>query len=182
MPNFAGNQSSASGSTLVRPQRRSSSSPSLLSESSESDDWGVTGLGVRGVASQSLPSVRQLSGAATGVFSGEGKGGTGGGLTVFVGVGAAFATGLGLDGGFVGLASEVGVTGASGAGGFETLQPILGLGNVSQSAASSRATEGPRVEWCVCVVERGRPFVRRAQYKSGQLNLLKVFLVSYPAS
>ena len=187
MPNFAGNQSSASGSTLVRPQRRSSSSPSLLSESSESDDWGVTGLGVRGVASQSLPSVRQLSGAATGVFcSGDFccKGGTGGGLTVFVGVGAATGAfaGLGLDGGFVGLASEVGVTGASGAGGFETLQPILGLGNVSQSAASSRATEGPRVEWCVCVVERGRPFVRRAQYKSGQLNLLKVFLVSYPAS
>ena len=127
MPNFAGNQSSASGSTLVRPHRRSSSSPSLLSESSESDDWGVTGLGVRGVASQSLPSVRQLSGAATGVFSGEGKGGTGGGLTVFVGVGAATGAfaGLGLDGGFVGLASEVGVTGASGAGGLDTEQPIL---------------------------------------------------------
>ena len=128
MPNFAGNQSSASGSTLVRPHRRSSSSPSLLSESSESDDRGVTGLGVRGVASQSLPSVRQLSGAATGVFSGEGKGGTGGGLTVFVGVGA-FATGafagLGLDGGFVGLASEVGVTGASGAGALEAAQPML---------------------------------------------------------
>ncbi len=85
----------------------------------------MTGLGVRGVASQSLPSVRQLSGAATGVFSGEGKGGTGGGLTVFVGVGAAFATGLGLDGGFVGLASEVGVTGASGAGGLDTEQPML---------------------------------------------------------
>ena len=133
MPNFAGNQSSASGSTLVRPQRRSSSSPSLLSESSESDDRGVTGLGVRGVASQSLPSVRQLSGAATGVFcSGDFccKGGTGGGLTVFVGVGAATGAfaGLGLDGGFVGLASEVGVTGASCAGGLETLQPILGFG------------------------------------------------------
>jgi len=130
MPNFAGNQSSASGSTLVRPQRRSSSSPSLLSESSESDDWGVTGLGVRGVASQSLPSVRQLSGAATGVFSGEGKGGTGGGLTVFVGVGAGFSMGVfvGLaDGanGFVGLV-DVGVTGASCAGGLETVQPIVG--------------------------------------------------------
>ena len=125
MPNFAGNQSSASGSTLVRPQRRSSSSPSLLSESSESDDWGVTGLGVRGVASQSLPSVRQLSGAATGVFSGEGKGGTGGGLTVFVGVGSGAFAGLGLDGGFVGLASEVGVTGASGAGALEAAQPML---------------------------------------------------------
>ena len=125
MPNFAGNQSSASGSTLVRPQRRSSSSPSLLSESSESDDRGVTGRGVLGVASQSLPSVRQLSGAATGVFSGEGKGGTGGGLTVFVGVGlsmGAFA-GLGLDGGFVGL-GDVGVTGASGAGGLDTEHPI----------------------------------------------------------
>ena len=130
MPNFAGNQSSASGSTLVRPQRRSSSSPSLLSESSESDDWGVTGRGVLGVASQSLPSVRQLSGAATGVFcSGDFccKGGTGGGLTVFVGVGAATGAfaGLGLDGGFVGLASEVGVTGASGAGGLDTEQPML---------------------------------------------------------
>ena len=117
MPNFAGNQLSASGSTLVRPQRRSSSSPSESSEeSSESDDWGVTGLGVRGVASQSLPSVRQLSGAATGVFSGEGKGGTGGGLTVFVGVGAGFSigvfVGLGLASVFVGLV-EVGVTGAS---------------------------------------------------------------------
>ena len=129
MPSFAGNQLSASGSTLVRPQRRSSSSPSESSEeSSESDDWGVTGLGVRGVASQSLPSVRQLSGAATGVFSGEGKGGTGGGLTVFVGVGSGAFAGLGLDGGFVGLASEVGVTGASCAGGLETLQPILGFG------------------------------------------------------
>ena len=143
MPNFAGNQSSASGSTLVRPHRRSSSSPSLLSSSEESDDRGVTGLGVRGVASQSLPSVRQLSGAATGVFcSGDFccKGGTGGGLTVFVGVGAATGAfaGLGLDGGFVGLASEVGVTGASGAGGLETLQPILGLGKVSRSAASPR--------------------------------------------
>ena len=141
MPNFAGNQSSASGSTLVRPQRRSSSSPSLLSESSESDDRGVTGLGVRGVASQSLPSVRQLSGAATGVFcSGDFccKGGTGGGLTVFVGVGSGAFAGLGLDGGFVGLASEVGVTGASCAGGLETLQPILGLGKVSRSAASPR--------------------------------------------
>ena len=125
MPNFAGNQSSASGSTLVRPQRRSSSSPSLLSESSESDDWGVTGRGVLGVASQSLPSVRQLSGAATGVFSGEGKGGTGGGLTVFVGVGTGAFAGLGLDGGFVGLASEVGVTGASAAGGLEAAQPML---------------------------------------------------------
>ena len=120
MPNFAGNQSSASGSTLVRPQRRSSSSPSESSEeSSESDDRGVTGLGVRGVASQSLPSVRQLSGAATGVFcSGDFcvKGGTGGGLTVFVGVGAGFSigvfVGLGLASVFVGLV-EVGVTGAS---------------------------------------------------------------------
>ena len=128
MPNFAGNQSSASGSTLVRPHFLSSSSPSLLSESSESDDWGVTGLGVRGVASQSLPSVRQLSGAATGVFcSGDFccKGGTGGGLTVFVGVGSGAFAGLGLDGGFVGLASEVGVTGASGVGGLETEQPML---------------------------------------------------------
>ena len=79
------------------------------------------------MASQSLPSVRQLSGAATGVFSGEGKGGTGGGETVFVSVGAATGAfaGLGLDGGFVGLASEVGVTGASGAGGLDTEQPIL---------------------------------------------------------
>jgi len=85
----------------------------------------VTGLGVRGVASQSLPSVLQLSGAATGVFSGVGIGGTGGGLTVFVGVGSGAFAGLGLDGGFVGLASEVGVTGASGAGGLETLQPML---------------------------------------------------------
>ena len=128
MPNFAGNQSSASGSTLVRPQRRSSSSPSLLSESSESDDWGVTGRGVLGVASQSLPSVRQLSGAATGVFcSGDFccKGGTGGGDTVFVGVGSGAFAGLGLDGGFVGLASEVGVTGASGAGALEAAQPML---------------------------------------------------------
>ena len=130
MPNFAGNQSSASGSTLVRPQRRSSSSPSLLSESSESDDWGVTGRGVLGVASQSLPSVRQLSGAATGVFSGEGKGGTGGGLTVFVGVGAGFSMGVFFFGlaeganGFVGLV-EVGVTGASCAGGLEAAQPIV---------------------------------------------------------
>ena len=138
MPNFAGNQLSASGSTLVRPQRRSSSSPSESSEeSSESDDWGVTGLGVRGVASQSLPSVRQLSGAATGVFSGEGKGGTGGGLTVFVGVGAGASTGVfaGLvltsDGVsvFVGLHVEVGVTGASGAGGLETEQPMSQFGN-----------------------------------------------------
>ena len=125
MPNFAGNQWSASGSAVDRPHLRSSSSPSLLSESSESDDRGVTGLGVRGVASQSLPSVRQLSGAATGVFSGEGKGGTGGGLTVFVGVGSGAFAGLGLDGGFVGLASEVGVTGASGAGGLEAAQPML---------------------------------------------------------
>ena len=129
MPNFAGNQSPASGSTLVRPQRRSSSSPSESSEeSSESDDRGVTGLGVRGVASQSLPSVRQLSGAATGVFcSGDFcvKGGTGGGLTVFVGVGTGAFAGLGLAGGFVGLASEVGVTGASGAGALEAAQPML---------------------------------------------------------
>ena len=126
MPNFAGNQLSASGSTLVRPHRRSSSSPSESSESSESDDWGVTGLGERGVASQSLPSVRQLSGAAAGVFSGVGIGGTGGGLTVFVGVFSmgAFA-GLGLDGGFVGLASEVGVTGASGVGALEAAQPMV---------------------------------------------------------
>ena len=129
MPNFAGNQSSASGSTLVRPQRRSSSSPSESSEeSSESDDWGVTGLGVRGVASQSLPSVRQLSGAATGVLcSGDFccKGGTGSGLTVFVGVGSGAFAGLGLDGGFVGLASEVGVTGASDGGGLEAAQPMM---------------------------------------------------------
>ena len=125
MPNFAGNQWSASGSAVDRPHLRSSSSPSLLSESSESEDIGVTGLGVRGVASQSLPSVRQLSGAATGVFSGEGKGGTGGGLTVFVGVGSGAFAGLGLDGGFVGLASEVGVTGASGAGALEAAQPML---------------------------------------------------------
>ena len=150
MPNFAGNQSSASGSTLVRPQRRSSSSPSLLSESSESDDWGVTGRGVLGVASQSLPSVRQLSGAATGVFSGagEGKGGTGGGFTVFVGVGAATGAfaGLGLDGGFVGLASEVGVTGASCAGGLETLQPILGFGESVSECCRLACDRGPRAE------------------------------------
>ena len=128
MPNFAGNQSSASGSTLVRPHLLSSSPSESSEESSESDDRGVTGLGVRGVASQSLPSVRQLSGAATGVFcSGDFccKGGTGGGLTVFVGVGTGAFAGLGLDGGFVGLASEVGVTGASGAGGLDTAQPIL---------------------------------------------------------
>ena len=126
MPNFAGNQLSASGSAVDRPHRRSSSSSSESSEeSSESDDWGVTGLGVRGVASQSLPSVRQLSGAATGVFSGEGKGGTGGGLTFFTGVGTGAFAGLGLDGGFVGLASEVGVTGASGAGALEAAQPML---------------------------------------------------------
>ena len=129
MPNFAGNQSSASGSAVDRPHLRSSSSPSLLSESSESDDRGVTGRGVLGVASQSLPSVRQLSGAATGVFFGEGKGGTGGGLTVFVGVGAGFSigvfvVGLGLESVFVGLV-EVGVTGASGAGGLDTEQPML---------------------------------------------------------
>ncbi len=141
MPNFAGNQSSASGSTLVRPQRRSSSSPSESSEeSSESDDWGVTGLGVRGVASQSLPSVRQLSGAAAaGVFAGDAvcSGGTGGGLTVFVDVGAGASTGVfaGLvltsDGVsvFVGLHVEVGVTGASGAGGLETEQPMSQFGN-----------------------------------------------------
>ena len=88
----------------------------------------MTGLGVRGVASQSLPSVRQLSGAATGVFcSGDFccKGGTGGGDTVFVGVGTGAFAGLGLDGGFVGLASEVGVTGASDGGGFDTEQPML---------------------------------------------------------
>ena len=129
MPSFAGNQLSASGSTVDRPHLRSSSSPSESSEeSSESDDWGVTGLGVRGVASQSLPSVRQLSGAATGVFcSGDFccKGGTGGGDTVFVGVGSGAFAGLGLDGGFVGLASEVGVTGASGAGALEAAQPML---------------------------------------------------------
>ena len=97
MPNFAGNQSSASGSAVDRPHLRSSSSPSLLSESSESDDRGVTGLGVRGVASQSLPSVRQLSGAAAaGVFAGDAvcSGGTGGGLTVFVDVGAGASTGV----------------------------------------------------------------------------------------
>ena len=133
----------------------------------------MTGLGVRGVASQSLPSVRQLSGAATGVFSGEGKGGTGGGLTVFVGVGAGFSigvfvVGLGLESVFVGLV-EVGVTGASGAGGLDTEQPMLfGAAGVSRIAAASCVTEGPRVEWHVCVVERGTPFVRRAQYKSRQ--------------
>lgn len=135
MPNFAGNQSSASGSTLVRPQRRSSSSPSESSEeSSESDARGVTGRGVLGVASQSLPSVRQLSGAATGVFSGEGKGGTGGGLTVFVGVGAATGAfaGLGLDDGFVGL-GDVGVTGASGVGALETVQPMVLVGQPESS-------------------------------------------------
>ena len=130
----------------------------------------MTGLGVRDVASQSLPSVRQLSGAATGVFSGEGKGGTGGGLTVFVGVGlsmGAFA-GLGLDGGFVGL-GEVGVTGASGAGGLETLQPMFwGSRHVSRSAASSCATEGPRVEWHVCVVARSTPLYA-VRIQSGQL-------------
>ena len=144
MPNFAGNQSSASGSTLVRPQRRSSSPSESSEESSESDDWGVTGLGVRGVASQSLPSVRQLSGAFTGVFSGEGKGGTGGGLTVFVGVGTGAFAGLGLDDGFVGLASEVGVTGASGAGGLETAQPIL----VGQPASVSERCLLARVRQC----------------------------------
>ena len=152
MPNFAGNQSSASGSTLVRLQRRSSSSPSESSESSESDDWGVTGLGERGVASQSLPSVRQLSGAATGVFSGEGKGGTGGGLTVFVGVGTGAFAGLGLDGGFVGLASEVGVTGASGAGGLETVQPMVLLGQ-PESSLPPRAWavgDGARVTSVCC--------------------------------
>ena len=85
----------------------------------------------------------------------------------------AFA-GLGLDGGFVGLASEVGVTGASGAGGLDTEQPMFrGSRQVSRSAASSRALEGPRVERHVCVVER-LPFVRRAQYKSGQLNAASV--------
>ena len=140
MPNFAGNQSSASGSAVDRPHLRSSSSPSLLSESSESDDRGVTGLGVRGVASQSLPSVRQLSGAAAaGVFAGDAvcSGGTGGGLTVFVDVGAGASTGVfaGLvltsDGVsvFVGLHVEVGVTGASGAGGLETEQPMSQFGN-----------------------------------------------------
>ena len=140
MPNFAGNQLSASGSAVDRPHRRSSSSPSESSEeSSESDDWGVTGLGVRGVASQSLPSVRQLSGAAAaGVFAGDAvcSGGTGGGLTVFVDVGAGASTGVfaGLvltsDGVsvFVGLV-EVGVTGASGAGGLETEQPMSQFGN-----------------------------------------------------
>ena len=169
MPNFAGNQLSASGSTLVRPQRRSSSSPSESSEeSSESDDRGVTGRGVLGVASQSLPSVRQLSGAATGVFSGEGKGGTGGGLTVFVGVGlatGAFA-GLGLDGGFVGL-GEVGVTGASDGGALDTEQPIL----VGQPASVAERCllvrvcgRGPCVECHVCVVGN-TPFVRRAIQK-----------------
>ena len=126
MPSFAGNQSSASGSAVDLPHLLSSSSPSESSEeSSESDDRGVTGRGVLGVASQSLPSVRQLSGAATGVFSGEGKGGTGGGLTFFTGVGTGAFAGLGLDGGFVGLASEVGVTGASGAGALEAAQPML---------------------------------------------------------
>ena len=141
MPNFAGNQWSASGSTLVRPQRRSSSSPSESSEeSSESEDTGVTGRGVLGVASQSLPSVWQLSGAAAaGVFAGDAvcNGGTGGGLTVFVDVGAGASTGVfaGLvltsDGVsvFVGLHVEVGVTGASGAGGLETEQPMSQFGN-----------------------------------------------------
>ena len=180
MPNFAGNQSSASGSTLVRPQRRSSSSPSESSEeSSESDDWGVTGLGVRGVASQSLPSVRQLSGAATGVFSGEGKGGTGGGLTVFVGVGlsiGAFA-GLGLDGGFVGLASEVGVTGASGAGALEAAQPmLLGAAGKCPGVLPPRARQrglawsGTSVLWSVA---RRSYAVRKSRQRA---------LVSYRAS
>ena len=155
MPSFAGNQSSASGSTLVRPQRRSSCSPSESSEeSSESDDRGVTGRGVLGVASQSLPSVRQLSGAATGVFcSGDFcvKGGTGGGLTVFVGVGAGFSMGVSVGLGansFVGLV-EVGVTGASCAGGLEAAQPIV---------AGQRCGH-VRLLWSV---------VRRAQYKSRQ--------------
>ena len=172
MPNFAGNQSSASGSTLVRPHRRSSSSPSLLSSSEESDDRGVTGLGVRGVASQSLPSVRQLSGAATGVFcSGDFccKGGTGGGLTVFVGVFSmgAFA-GLGLDGGFVGLASEVGVTGASGGGGLETAQPIL-VGQPARVTERCLLACDGGASWgaALFVVKRSTPFVRRAQYKAG---------------
>jgi len=114
----------------------------------------VTGRGVLGVASQSLPSVRQLSGAATGVFSGEGKGGTGGGLTVFVGVGAGFSMGVFFFGlaeganGFVGLV-EVGVTGASCAGGLEAAQPIV---------AGQRCGH-VRLLWSV---------VRRAQYKSRQ--------------
>ena len=143
MPSFAGNQLSASGSAVDRPHLRSSSSPSLLSKSRRIEDIGVTGRGVLGVASQSLPSVRQLSGAATGVFSGEAvcSGGTPGGLTVFVDVGAGAFAGLGLgtsDGGFVvGLHSEVGVTGASGAGALEAamnsrpgrgFHPCWGLG------------------------------------------------------
>ena len=103
----------------------------------------MTGRGVLGVASQSLPSVRQLSGAATGVFSGEGKGGTGGGLTVFVGVGTGAFAGLGLDGGFVGLVVDVGVTGASGAGGLETVQPMV----LGQPARVS--------ERCLLVCDRG---------------------------
>ena len=53
--------------------------------------------------------------------------------------------------------------------------PVGGWGSrVSRSAAASRATEGPRVDWHVCVVERSA--VRREQYKSAQLNRL---LVSY---
>ncbi len=170
MPSFAGNQSSASGSTLVRPQRRSSSSPSESSEeSSESDDWGVTGLGVRGVASQSLPSVRQLSGAATGVFSGEGKGGTGGGLTVFVGVGAATGAfaGLGLDGGFVGLASEVGVTGASGVGGLDTEQPILGFGAAAQGCSSRVCGRGLGWSRFVCCGAKHAVACRKQYTKAG---------------
>ena len=180
MPNFAGNQSSASGSTLVRPQRRSSSSPSLLSESSESDDRGVTGLGVRGVASQSLPSVLQESGAAIGVFcSGDFccKGGTGGGLTVFVGVGA-FATGafpgLGLDGGFVGLASEVGVTGASDGGGLEAAQPMLfGAAGKCLGALPPRVRRrglvwsGTSVLWSVAQPSEPRAHTSRQTEKCG---------------
>ena len=65
------------------------------------------------------------------------SGGTGGGLTVFVDVGAGASTGVfaGLvltsDGVsvFVGLHVEVGVTGASGAGGLETEQPMSQFGN-----------------------------------------------------
>ena len=127
-PTFAGNQLSASGSALVRPQRRSSSSPSLLSESSESDDRGVTGLGVprRRVPVASFRPAAERRGGG-GAFFGEGlQGGTGGGLTVFVDVGAGASTGVfvvGLAGSRFSLGLWRWVTGASG-GGSE--QPIGG--------------------------------------------------------
>ena len=141
---------------------------------------GVTGRGVLGVASQSLPSVRQLSGAATGVFSGEGKGGTGGGLTVFVGVGTGAFAGLGLDGGFVGLASEVGVTGASGAGALEAAQPMLfGAAGKCLGVLPPRARQrglvwsGTSVLWGVA---------RRSYACAIQSKQLKLFLVVLCAS